>query len=256
MNCIKRGMIVWICWLCAMTMGQAAFDPLAAHDAPPAPEAGILDPGRLLEDSPETFKRISTKLRALENRHGYKIFLVTERVVISETPMELAERLRQAWLPKQDGLVVTFEADTHNVGAGRHLESHKQGPGRVPSFVATDLLNRALLGLDPALPHPAYLEALVDRLTAEFDAYFVRRATPPPPERNFKVELVVIGTLSLMGLLFLGIRALIRFSSMEDVQTFHFPEVTVAERLGAPSGGAVTARRFVPAAQPHEQTVH
>lgn len=236
----------WICWLFLLTAsGQARSDETAATDqVVPPPASQVLDPSGVLDTAAGTFDRISRKLLKLNSNHGFQVHLIVERVIIAETPTELAQRLKKAWLPGADGMVIVFEADTRTVGAGRLLERDKQGPEQVPSFVSSDLLNRAMLSIDPQLAHPEFLDVFTDNLVREFETYFQLRATPTPPERNFKVELVIIGTLALMGLIAIGARALIAHTSMADVQTYEFPDVDAVERLGAPSGAAVTARRF------------
>jgi hypothetical protein len=231
----------------AQALAEEIFKPIT----PPAPESGILDESRIFKPESRSFQRISEVIQKLNAARGYQTYLVVEPVIIGESPLELAERLKQAWLTKQDGLVVVFETTGRNLGAGRHLESDETVPKQVPSFVTTDLLNRAVQVVDPTLPTETYLEAFMAELTAGLDTYFTLRDSPPPPERNFKVELVILGTLAVLGLASIAAREVIRNTSMADVQTYQFPEVSQPERLGAPFGAAVTSRPFAPADESH-----
>jgi hypothetical protein len=108
------------------------------------------------------------------------------------------------------------------------------------------LPNCALESADPKLATEAYIENLVEKLTGELNAYFKRRATPPPADRSVKVGLLVVGTLTLLGLGAIGLGGLALHSSMAGVRSFRLPKVDRSERLGAPCGGNVTTRRFAP----------
>jgi len=171
---------------------------------------------------------------------------VVEPALIATSAPEMAAKLRQAWVPEGDGLVMVFESDSRHLGIGRDLTRSAENPPRVPSHELTALLNRALESADPKLATEAYVENLVEKLTGELNAYFKRRATPPPADRSVKVGLLVVGTLALLGLGAIGLSGLVRHSSMAGVRSFRFPTVDRSERLGAPCGGNVTARRFAP----------
>jgi hypothetical protein len=171
---------------------------------------------------------------------------VVEPVLIAATAPEMAAELRQAWVPDGNGLVMVFESDSRQLGVGRDLTGSAENPLRVPSHELTALLNRALEAADPKLAKEAYIENFVEQLTGELDSYFKRRATPPPADRSVKIGLLVAGTLALLGLAAIGLGGLVRHSSMAGVRSFRFPTVDRPERLGAPCGGNVTARRFAP----------
>lgn len=59
-----------------------------------------------------------------------------------------------------------------------------------------------------------------------------------------KITLLVIATLSLLGLGAIGLGGLLRHSRLAGIQSFRLPPVNLPERPQAPCGGGVTARRF------------
>ena len=224
--------------------GQA---PPAQRSAPPV--SGILDDGGFFSRDAGAYKRISEQLRKLEQDHSFKIYLVIEPVLITASAPELAAELRQLWLPNGNGLVLVYESNSHNIGVGRDIAG---GPDlsdnffRIPSHETTAILNRAMDSTQMDKTSDAFLETFIGNLVSAFEGYFIRRATPPPPERSIKIGLLVIGTLSLLGLAVIGLGALVRHSSMAGVRSFRFPVVDRPERLGAPCGSSVTARCFGP----------
>ncbi|MEO5915922.1 MAG: TPM domain-containing protein [Luteolibacter sp.] len=227
--------------------GQSLPEWLAKNPGKKPPAGGILDESRILGRDTELAKRISTRIRKLESEHGYKLYVVVEPVLIGTSAQEQATDLRRNWLPDGDGLVIVFESDSRTLGIGQDMVGNPdqtENPHRVPSYETTAIINRALGAVDGKLGPEGYLEAVVDKLAGEFDGYFVRREAPPPPERSVRIVLVVVGGLALLGLGLIGAGALVRHSSMARVRTFRFPVVDRPERLGAPCGADVTARRF------------
>ena len=242
---------VWLCWgiLVLQSHGQALQEGLASAGVQAPPAFGVLDSGGFFNRNPGALKRISEQLRKLEQDRGYMIYLVVEPVLIASSAPERAAELRQAWVPDGNGLVVVFEADSRNLAVGRDLvdqPSAAKNLVRVPSYETAAILSRAMGDTDPRVAPDVYLEALMGKITAEFDAYFKRRDTSPPAARSIKITLLVIGTLSLLGLGAIGLGGLMRHSRIAGVQSFRFPPVNLPERLKAPCGGSVTARRFAP----------
>jgi hypothetical protein len=206
-----------------------------------------MDESNLFNKNSGAFKRISDQLRKLEVDHSYKIYLVVEPVLIASTPSELAADLLRAWVPDGNGLVLVFESDSRHLGIGRDLESHpdlKDERRRIPAHVTSGILARANDATDTKLALEPYLEALVANLVREHEDYFKRLTAPPPPERSVKIGLLIAGILALLGLGVIAIGGLVRHSSMTAGRSFRFPVVDRPERLGAPCGGSVTARKF------------
>lgn len=248
MNRLKHGLATWLCWAALLLPGHGQSLPewLSKNAAHKPPDFGILDESGFFNRDSGAFKRISEQIRKMEQDHGYRIYLVVEPVLIATSAPEMAAELQQAWVPDGNGLVIVFESDSRHLGVGRDLTGSAENPLRVPSHELTALLNRALEAADPKLAAEAYIENLVEKVTGELDAYFKRRATPPPADRSVKIGLLVAGTLALLGLAAIGLGGLVRHSSMSGVRSFRFPTVDRPERLGAPCGGNVTARRFAP----------
>ena len=251
MTAFKKMLALWLCCgtLVSQVLGQAHQEGLATGGAPAPPAFGVSDGGGFFNRNPGALKRISDQLRKLEHDHGYMIYLVVEPVLISSTASEKAAELRQAWVPDGNGLVVVFETDGRNLAVGRDLvdqQSATKNLAQVPTYETAAILSRAMGATDPRVAPEVFLEALMGRLTSEFDGYFKRRDTPPPAARSMKIALLVIGTLSLLGLGAIGLGGLMRHSRIAGVMSFRFPGVDLPERLGAPCGGSVTARRFAP----------
>ncbi|MES2921569.1 MAG: TPM domain-containing protein [Verrucomicrobiota bacterium] len=251
MSRFKKMLAVWLCCgtLVSQGLGQDLPESSAPNGVQAPPVFGVLDTGGYFNRNPSALKRISEHLRKLHQDHGYMIYLVVEPVLIASSPAEKAAELRQAWVPEGNGLVVVFETDSRSMAIGRDLvdrQSKFENLARVPTYEAAALLSRAMGDTDPRVAPEVYLEALTGRITSEFDGYFKRRDTPPPATRNMRIALLVIGTLSLLGLGAIGLGGLMRHSRIAGVRSFRFPAVDLPERLGAPCGGSVTARRFAP----------
>lgn len=229
--------------------GQSLPESLAKTPGKGMPAAGIQDSVRVLGRDSETAQRISGRIRKMEQDHGFRIYLVIEPVLIGTSAPEMANEMRRKWLPEGDGLVVVFESDTRKLGFGQDMvgnPNQPEHPGRVPSYEATAIVNRALAGADANLEPEDYLEKVINPLIDGFEAYFKRRQAAPPKERSVRTALLVVGGLALLGLGVIGAGGLIRHSSMARVRSYRFPVVDRPERLGAPCGGSVTARRFAP----------
>lgn len=230
-----------------MAHGQSLSEWLEKHPDGKPPASGIIDESRILSRDPERLKRISETIQKLAADHGYKLYVVAEPVLIGTTAQEQANELRRIWLPNGDGVVIVFEADSRTLGIGQDMVGNpdqSENFHRVPSYETTAIISRALSEVDGKLDAENYLESAVAMLAGEFKAYFIRRSEPPPKERSVRIVLVVVGAIALLCLGLIAMGALVRHSSMAKVPSYRFPVVDRPERLGAPCGGSVTARRF------------
>lgn len=250
---LKHLLTIWLCWavLASHVLAQALPEWLSKNsgDSPP-PAFGILDESHFFNKTSGASKRISNLLRKLEQDYEYKIYLVVEPVLIASTPSELAASLRRAWVPEGNGLVLVFESDSRHLGIGLDLAGHADPMDRtsqVPSHETSAILARAMESTSDKLAPEPYLEALVGNLVHEYEGYFKRRSTPPPAARSVKIGLLIVGILALLGLGVIAVGGLVRHSSMTEGRSFRFPVIDRPERLGAPCGGTVIARRFAPA---------
>ncbi len=251
MTRFHKMLAVWLCWgiLVLQSHGQVLPETSAPNGVQAPPVFGVLDSGGFFNRNPGALKRISEQLRKLEHDRGYMVYLVVESVLIASSATERAAELRQAWVPDGNGLVVVFETDSRSLAIGRDLvdqPSTTKNLARVPTYETTAILSRAMGDTDPRVAPEVYLEALMGKISAEFDGYFKRRDTQPSAARSMKITLLVIGTLALLGLGAIGLGGLMRHSRIAGVQSFRFPAVNLPERLKAPCGGSVTARRFAP----------
>ena len=246
-------MTLLICWVGGMLPGHTQALPqwLAKDGHVKPPDFGIQDESRFFNRDSGAFKRISDQLRKLEADHGYKIYLKVEPVLIGSSAAELANQLQQAWLPRGDGLVVVFEADSRNLGIGRDFSAipgADNAPALIPTHETAALITRAVEGVDATQAPEAYIEALTGKLVEEANGYFARRNAPLPAGRALRIGLLAVGALTLLALVAIVFGWLVRHSTMADVRCFRFPVVDRPERLGAPCGASVTARRFAPPA--------
>jgi len=238
---------IMLCWMLAQLACHGQVLPGASETEIPAPPAfGVKDESKIFARNIETMRRVSTALHKLEEKYGYKIYVVVEPVMISSSPHESAATLQQQWLPDGNGLVVVYEADTKLAGISRSMdESMAAEVTQVPSYEVVAILSRVLGSMDDSLDSAAYFESLVINLVEEFSAYFERSEAPISSTRSLRMILLITGTLCLLGLVTMGIGYFVRSSEKKAKRVFHFPEVDVPERLGAPyGGGSVTSRRF------------
>jgi hypothetical protein len=236
-------------WVITIQAEQGLPEWLFKNGSLAAPESGIWDRSGFFTPELGSSQKISDQLKNLEKAHGYKIYLVVEPVLIGTSTSQMAAELRQALLPKGDGVVLVFEADSRSLGIGRDLGVHPDSPAAssvIPTHETAELITRATEGVDASLAPEAYVEALTVNLVKECSAYFARRNAPPPPGRALKLNMLMLGILALLTLVGIGVGWIARHWGMADVRRFHFPPVDLPERLGAPCGSSVTARSFEP----------
>jgi len=240
---------IWVLlgWALSLLAGQGQVLPRGGgSEIPPRPAFGVKDERGVFARDVETMRRISDALRNLEEKHGYKIHVVVEPVLIGTSPQETAAALQQQWLPEGNGLVVVYEADTKQIGVSQSVdEDIAVEVAQVPAFEVVVILSRVLGGMDGSLDSAAFLESLVNKLVEEFSAYFERSEAPVSAVRTLRMILLITGTLCLLGLGAMGAGLLVRNLDRNKGRILHFPEVDMPERLGAPyGGGSVTSRRF------------
>jgi len=223
-------------------------ESLSQNGLPSPPEFGVMDKNGVFAKNSAVVRRISNRLRKLDEDHGFRIFLVVEPVLLSTSAPELAAQLQQAWLPGGDGLVVVFEADNRSPGFGRDIGGINKPSTpfvQVPTHETAAILRNTIDSTDRTLASEAYVEALIDNLANQLDDYFKRQAAPVPTARSLRLGLLTVGALTLLALGAIGVGSLTRLRSMAGVQTYRFPVVDRPERLAAPSGGGnVSTRRF------------
>lgn len=242
---LRQSLSLWLCWAALVLASHAQ---VLSVEGPPPP-SGVSDTGGFFNRDIGAVKRISEKLLKMEQDHGFKIYLVVEPVLITTSAPEWAEALRKQWLPDGNGIVLVYESNSRTIGVGWDMTG---GPdladkaNGIPSHETAAMLNRAMDSGSDEKSSEVNLESLVSHLVDELDGYFTRRVIPPPADRSMKIGMLVVGTLSVLGLVAIGLGGLARHSSMTGSRSFRFPVVDRPERLGAPCGSSVTARSFGP----------
>ncbi len=230
-----------------LVVGILAGRIAAAEKAPPAPANGVVDAAGFLNDDPEALARISETILTLRDERNFEIYLDVEQGLIAVTPAELASQYRGDWLPAGNGLVLVFETDGRILGIGREI-GDGAGDGdaaRVPGFEMTAILERVREEMGGKSPEsPADLANFVEGLAAGVESYFSRREEPPPRERSLRMAMLIAGVMALVGLCAIALGGWFRHSRGGNAARFRFPASDVRERLGAPCGAAVTARKF------------
>lgn len=237
-------------------VAQAQVVPSLYGDEPPPPKPAfnVQDNAGLFTRDPDRLRAISDRLRELEQRHGFRIYVVTEPVVMGSSSIELAARLQQAWLPDGDGFVIVFESDNRVFGLGRNYEVSDADEAKsrsvVPSFYAADALDRILAQLDPKLESPDLIDRLTSLLVADIGGYLDRRQAPEASGQNLRLVLAAVGVLCALGLLGLGLARLAHQAEKRRRRSYRFPPATDGQRLAAPFGAKVSSRRFGAAPDP------
>ncbi|QTN31610.1 TPM domain-containing protein [Akkermansiaceae bacterium] len=226
--------------LMAVFAGALAAQMLSDADIPPRPSSGLSDNGGVLGKDPAARQRIIEIIRDLEARHGYRLFVILERVLISTSPNDLASQLQQEWLPDGGGLVIVFESDTRRLGFGRGLDASEglvENKAGVPAYELVANISQVLQDAEPEKDPELYVEKLVSGIGENLQGYFARKEAPVDGSRSLKLALITIGALSLLALCGMGLGWLMGRSEKRRFQKRVFPSVAVPERLAAPYGG-------------------
>lgn len=236
-------------------IGQAVSGFYGEGPPPPRPAFNVQDNAGLFQRDPDRLREISDRLRQLEQRHGFHVYVVVESVVMGSSPIELAARLQQAWLPDGDGFVIVFEADNRSFGLGRAYEASSveelKATSEIPSFYAADAFDRIRARLDPGLEDPAgLLDQMTQLLVADIGGYLDRRHAPESAGTTLRLVLASLGVLSALGLAGLGVARLLHQTERRRRRTYRFPSAAESQRLGAPFGAKVSSRRFAEPAHP------
>ena len=183
MTRFRKTLAVTLCWaiLGLQDHCQALEDGLASKNVHPPQALGVLDGGGFFNRNPGALKHISGQLRKLEHDRSYMSYLVVEPVLPASTVAERAAVLATLVLDGI-GLVFVFKTDSRNLATGWEVEDQPSAPKivtRVPSYETAAILDQAMSATDSTIAPEVYLEALIGKLTSEFDAYFKRSDTPP-----------------------------------------------------------------------------
>lgn len=232
----------------SMAHGQGVAGRYGDGPPPPRPAFNVQDNAGLFTRDPDRLRAISDRLRTLELRHGFHLYIVIEPVVMGSSAVELAARLQQAWLPNGDGFVLVFESDNGAFGLGHKYEVADGDEARfhaeLPSYYAALALDRAHSRLASDLEPGEMVDQISALLVEDVGGYLDRSAVPPSAGLTLRLVLATVGALSALGLAGLGLARLAQRAERRRRRSFYFQEVSGEQRLGAPFGAMVSARRF------------
>jgi hypothetical protein len=227
-------------FLLPQTLHLDAQDSAVTNEIGRPPAEGFRDAARIL--SPELQQRLARELPGLRDRSGVHIYVETLTFLpVGVTLFDRAKALRQTWLAEVPGLVFVQArtgATQPTIQVSPALwELYTQG--RLAAVLKDISLKVNQGPRDPAGQAETAIVALLDGLArlekwrgsmlSWWERMDLRLAVP------FAVFLVLSATI----VRWISSR---RASREKDRQnTFLFPDVQVAERLGAPHGGGVVA---------------
>lgn len=234
-----------LCVLCAPLIARAQLSGVGPK-LPPPPESRIYDPGHVLDRNPAAYAEISAALKQLAEKYHYQVYLHVESVFLSESPQQVAEEARQAWVAGNDGLTIAYEADTRRVGFGQdisrslEIEPH---PVSVPLHESSAIINAALKNAAQNAAPEKHLVSLVTGLAKGYTAYFQNLTVSQRPGQTRRQVLLLTGALCVVAL---GVLLYLMLRRRQGISTdrMEFPAADVSERLGAPCGAQVVSRSF------------
>jgi len=235
------------CFFWTLVAGWSHGQRLPDGELPAMPVNGLSDEDGVLGKNSSAQRRVTDLLQTLRRDHGYRMYVILKRSLISSDPTELSSQLQQEWLPEGGGLVVVFESDTRKMGFGRGLKPGEgmeaDSPG-VPAYGLVEIISNALLNTPPDDPVEVYVERLVSEIVAGLNGYFVKKEAPVAGGRSLRLALVTIGSLSLLALGGMGVGWMLGKADKKQSETRVFPGMDTPERLGAPYGGGCGATGF------------
>lgn len=231
----------------------------AQQETVAAPENRILDKANLLRERPELLAELTASLNSIQEKHGYSVYLAVYHNVLEGSVKSRADALYQSWLGEEKrGLVLVIQLDPA-VDGKRIAASYYRTSGLeedaalklIPDQEMKGLVSRAIksVGADGEGRYDATrVSSLAFAIEQGIGDYYAVEPARWSDAGNLKIMAIFLSVIILVGIL--GALLWRRFTSV-DVKSnhcYHFPEVEVAQRLGAPYGGGwVSEASFVPA---------
>ena len=227
-----------------LASGQDMPGWLKDENIPPAPPERVTDDSRFLASNSGALERMRAAVQQLEREHGFKIFVVIHSVLMDSNSQVLADLLQEAWVPDGNGLVVVYESDSKSLGIGCGYKGDlATSHGSVPSHEIMGILQKAMRGANHPMKPDLYVEELTLKLAEEFQHYFHRADSPLPQGRTPRLVALSLGVGAVVVLIGLGLGLLVRRPGGSLI--YHFQEMDIPQRLGAPyGGGKVMVHRF------------
>jgi len=238
--------------------GQSATG-FSGDTLPPRPNSDVVDNAGLFSRNPKGLKIITDRLSRLEQSEGFHIYLVTDSVIMGSNPVEMATRLQQGWLPEGNGFVIVYEVDSGSFGIGRPYDvvfkAGNDGGSQIPTFVAAEIIEHVSRQLDQEQKvQPMDSQVLLDRLSillvSECQRYLEQGRAKTKNDQTMKVAGAMLGAIVLLAVVGFGAVRLMHRKERKNNRSYRFPPVPDQQRLGAPFGAKVSARRFAGADLP------
>lgn len=236
-----------------LARGQAIPAADDAHPIPPRPAFHVVDDARIFQHEPERLRALADHLAELKKRHSFPLYLSIHDSIIGLPPSELVQRLHDAWVGKESGLVALIETDSGRFAVSRPARKTedlapdlpKLGPSDLTDLELTAALARVAAEVLPVDDRAGRAEKLGRTLADEISAVLQTRQQAPERKDGMRTAVLGVGLLAVSGLLAMLTLMLIRRADSKAARRFLFPQVHVGRRLGAPyGGGTISSKNF------------
>ncbi len=250
---------MWKCLLLVVAVaGIARCQDIPGADGypvPPKPAFQVIDEARIFQLEPDRLRAIAGRLRDLRERYDFPLYVAIHDSLIGTNTAEQAQRLQDAWIGKESGLVVVIETDSGRFSVGRPLRKSEtfdigaelpvMGPADLSQVELTGVLSRAAGRVLTITDRQARAETLAVGLAEEIGAVLEARRNEPEPRNKIRTIVLGVGLLAGCGLVAMVALAFLRRSESKAARRYVFPRIAVGQRLGAPyGGGRVSSRSF------------
>ena len=236
--------LIVLCWCLGFSVLKAQeFEP------GPAPVNYVLDEANVYRADPAMLAEITESLRTLEQSCGYRIYLAIYYNILESSVQERADLLHASWVgDDKQGVVIAVQLDPavdgrragisyyQTTGLGVESEAHL-----ISDTDMIDISNKAFTAVGSN--HMEGILNMIMSFRSQIDAYYAATPSQWSDTGSLKMMGVVLGVIALLGIVgVLLSRAFVK-ADVDSSKNYYFPEVVVAERLGAPYGGGWVSER-------------
>lgn len=236
-----------------LARGQAIPAMDDAYPIPPRPAFHVVDDARIFQHEPERLRALADQLAQLEAKYSFPLYLSIHDSIIGLPPSELVQRLHDAWIGKESGLVALIETDSGRFAVSRPARKTEDIAPDLPKWSPSDLtdleltavLARVAAEVLPVKDRAGRAEKLGQMLADEISGVLQSRQQAPERKDGMRTAVLAVGLLALAALLGMITVMLIRRADSRASRRFFFPQVHVGRRLGAPyGGGTISSKNF------------
>ena len=242
---------LWCCILAAvrpsLSIASACFVTLllllwsnacasASEVAPPAPEDGIVDDALLLTN--EERAALVSEIQQLRADRGVTLYIHTSKAGLHPSPIGYSRALRKAWLNGKSGMLVSLVVGK-TANPSIQLTPDVWMIYSEPRVAA--MLRRIGTSIAAAETPQAKLANCVNGLSQNLRelADLRREGETAGNRETLLLAGSFVAVMLLAGLAASLLARRLRRNELSHLETYHFPKVTVQERLGAGLGGGV-----------------